>query len=48
LSGGVSHKSKFIIPVLEHYSRRKFFSTDTITGEETLDGLLKICNNDNI
>lgn len=46
LSGGVSHKSKFIIPVLEHYSRRKFFSTDTITGEETLDGLLKICNND--
>lgn len=48
LSGGVSHKSKFIIPVLEHYSQRKFFLTETVTGEETLDGLLKICNNDNI
>jgi hypothetical protein len=42
LSGGLSHRSPFLIPVLTAYTNRKFVYCDTVTGEETLDGLLRL------
>lgn len=44
--GGVGQKSKFVIPVLQHLMpQRNFYLASTITGEETLDGLLRLAIN---
>jgi sugar (pentulose or hexulose) kinase len=41
--GGVAHKSKFVIPVLEYLMpQRHFYLASTLAGEETLDGLLQL------
>lgn len=42
LSGGVSHKTEFVDIVLKNYCEKTFSKTTTITGEETIDGLLKL------
>jgi sugar (pentulose or hexulose) kinase len=45
LSGGLSRRGNFILPVLEKLTNRKGIYTSTITGEETLDGLLASSKN---
>lgn len=40
ISGGLSRRSSFVLPVLEKLSSRFGHLTETVTGEETLDGLL--------
>jgi sugar (pentulose or hexulose) kinase len=42
ISGGLSRRASFILPVLEELTGRKGVMTATITGEETLDGLLAL------
>lgn len=42
VSGGLSRRAEFIPPVLSALSSRRARSVDTITGEETLDGLLAL------
>jgi sugar (pentulose or hexulose) kinase len=42
LSGGLSRRGKFILPALESLTKREAILTSTITGEETLDGLLAL------
>lgn len=43
ICGGVGQKSKFVIPVLEQLMpKRQFYLATTLTGEETLDGLLQL------
>ncbi len=42
ISGGLSSRAGFILPVLEELTGRKGVMTTTITGEETLDGLLAL------
>lgn len=42
LAGGLSRRGKFILPVLEILTKRKGIMAQTITGEETLDGLLAL------
>jgi sugar (pentulose or hexulose) kinase len=44
--GGVAQKSNFLIPVLGHLMpQRQFYLASTLTGEETLDGLLQLAIN---
>lgn len=44
--GGVAHKCKFVLPVLEHIMpQRQFYLAELKTGEETLDGLLRLATN---
>lgn len=45
LSGGLSRRGKFILPTLESLTHRRAILTSTITGEETLDGLLLLAKN---
>jgi hypothetical protein len=40
IAGGLSRRSSFVLPVLEKLSGRSGHLSETITGEETLDGLL--------
>ena len=42
LAGGVSHKTQFFKETIEEYSNRNFIHSKTVTGEETLDGLLNL------
>ena len=42
VSGGLCRRAEFIAPVLSILSNRTARSVDTITGEETLDGLLAL------
>jgi len=47
ISGGLSRRGHFILPVLERLSGRFGHLTETITGEETLDGLLALALENN-
>jgi sugar (pentulose or hexulose) kinase len=42
LGGGLSRRAPFIAPVLERLLNQKCIASDSLTGEETLDGLLKL------
>jgi hypothetical protein len=42
LSGGLARRGAFVLPVLEYLSQRQGSFAETITGEETLDGLLAL------
>ena len=47
IAGGLSRRSSFVLPVLEKLSGRSGYLSETVTGEETLDGLLTLAlNND--
>ncbi len=46
LSGGLSRRAAFILPVLEKLTGRHGLTAVTRTGEETLDGLLALSRND--
>ena len=44
ITGGLAHKSKFLIEVFSELKPNyKFKTTNNITGEDTLDGILKLC-----
>lgn len=48
ICGGLAHKSKFLISVLEALMPKRVFEiSTTITGEETLDGLLRLAITNN-
>lgn len=47
ISGGLSRRGPFVAPVLEKLSGRFGYLTETITGEETLDGLLALALENN-
>lgn len=47
ISGGLSRRGRFVLPVLEKLSSRFGYLTETITGEETLDGLLALALENN-
>jgi hypothetical protein len=47
ISGGLSRRGTFVLPVLEKLSGRFGYLTETITGEETLDGLLALAQENN-
>lgn len=42
LGGGLSRRGAFIVPVLESLIGKRAIQTNLITGEETLDGLVKL------
>ena len=42
IAGGLSRRSSFVLPVLEKLSGRSGYLSETVTGEETLDGLLTL------
>jgi sugar (pentulose or hexulose) kinase len=48
LSGGLAHKGKFIKPVLEKILERTCIQLELRTGEETLDGLLILAEQENL
>ncbi len=47
VSGGLSRRGLFVLPVLERLSNRKGTLVATTTGEETLDGLLELALENN-
>jgi len=47
VSGGLSRRGSFVLPVLERLSNRKGTLVVTTTGEETLDGLLELALENN-
>ena len=47
ISGGLCRRSSFVLPVLESLSGRSGRLSETITGEETLDGLLALALENN-
>lgn len=47
IAGGLSRRGQFVLPVLEKLSGRVGRLTETITGEETLDGLLVLALENN-
>lgn len=46
LSGGLSRRGSFIASVLERMTRRIVILADSVTGEETMDGLLSLAGSE--